>query len=138
MEIKPENKIFNKIFEELDVTDQHNTYFDTVKEWVDFSNRIKDQFEDLQERNFTNICFRFDTNSYSEYEDAYTDVRLVFSWERELTEEELQAEQEIQQTREEDKRIFSELCGKLSTNSIGSIISNDDLRKLYLEGNIKI
>jgi hypothetical protein len=138
MEIKPENKIFNKIFEELDVTDQHNTYFDTVKEWVDFSNRIKDQFEDLQERNFTNICFRFDTNSYSEYEDAYTDVRLVFSWERELTEEELQAEQEIQQTREEDERIFSELCGKLSTNSIGSIISNDDLRKLYLEGNIKI
>lgn len=138
MEIKPENKIFNKIFEELDVTDRHNTYFDTVEEWTEFYESIKERFEDLQERNFTNICFRFDTNSYSEYEDVYTDVRLVFSWERELTEEELQAEQEIQQTREEDERIFSELCGKLSTNSIGSIISNDDLRKLYLEGNIKI
>ncbi len=133
-----ENKIFNKIFEELDVTDQHNTYFDTVEEWTEFYESIKERFEDLQERNFTNICFRFDTNSSSEYEDVYTDVRLVFSCERELTEEELQAEQEIQQTREEDERIFSELCGKLSTNSIGSIISNDDLRKLYLEGNIKI
>ena len=133
-----ENKIFNKIFEELDVTDQHNTYFDTVEEWSEFYKSIKEIFEDLQERNFTNICFRFDTNSYSEYEDTYTDVRLIFSWERELTDEESQAEQEIQQTREEDERIFSELCGKLSTNSIGSIISNDDLRKLYLEGNIKI
>lgn len=138
MEIKPENKIFNKIIEELDVTDQHNTYFDTVEEWTEFYESIKEKFEDLQERNFTNICFRFDTNSYSEYEDTYTDVRLVFSWERELTDEESQAEQEIQQTREEDERIFSELCGKLSTNSIGSIMANDDLRKLYLEGNIKI
>lgn len=128
----------NKIFEELDVTDQHNTYFDTVEEWTEFYESIKERFEDLQERNFTNICFRFDTNSSSEYEDVYTDVRLVFSWERELTEEELQAVQEIQQTRKEDERIFSELCGKLSTNSIGSIMSNEDLRKLYLEGNIKI
>ena len=128
----------NKIFEELDVTDQHNTYFDTVEEWTEFYESIKEKFEDLQERNFTNICFRFDTNSSSEYEDVYTDVRLVFSWERELTEEELQAVQEIQQTRKEDERIFSELCGKLSTNSIGSIMSNEDLRKLYLEGNIKI
>ena len=128
----------NKVYQSLDVTDQHNTYFDTVEEWTEFYESIKENFEDLRERNFTNICFRFDTNSSSEYEDSYTDVRLVFSWERELTEEELQAEQEIQQTREEDERIFSELCGKLSTNSIGSIISNDDLRKLYLEGNIKI
>ena len=133
-----ENKIFNKIFEDLDVTDQHNTYFDTVEEWTEFYESIKENFEDLRERNFTNICFRFDTNSSSEYEDSYTDVRLVFSWERELTEEELQAEQEIQQTREEDERIFSELCGKLSTNSIGSIMANDDLRKLYLDGKIKI
>ena len=133
-----ENKIFNKIFEELDVTDQHNTYFDTVEEWSEFYKSIKEIFEDLQERNFTNICFRFDTNSYSEYEDTYTDVRLIFSWERELTDEESQAEQEIARKRTEDERIFSELCGKLSTNSIGSIMANEDLRKLYLEGNIKI
>lgn len=34
------------------------------------------------------------------------------------------------------KEIFSELVGKLSSNSIGSIIHNEDLRKLYLEGNL--
>ena len=133
-----ENKIFNKIFEELDVTDQHNTYFDTVEEWSEFYESIKERFEDLQERNFTNICFRFDTNSYSEYGDTYNDVRLIFDFTRELTEEELRAEQEITRKRTEDERIFSELCGLLSTNSIGSIMANDDLRKLYLDGKIQI
>ena len=130
----------NRVYEELDITfeDGINVYFERPEEFTEFYCKILERFEDLQERNFTNICFRFDTNSSSEYEDVYTDVRLVFSWERELTEEELQAVQEIQQTRKEDERIFSELCGKLSTNSIGSIMSNEDLRKLYLEGNIKI
>ena len=130
----------NKVYGELDVSNSEGmtTYFDTVEEWTEFYESIKERFEDLQERNFTNICFRFDTNSSSEYEDVYTDVRLVFSWERELTEEELQAVQEIQQTRKEDEIIFSELCGKLSTNSIGAIMQNDDLRKLYFNGQIKI
>ena len=130
----------NKVYGELDVSNSEGmtTYFDTVEEWTEFYESIKERFEDLQERNFTNICFRFDTNSSSEYEDVYTDVRLVFSWERELTADELEQEQKFLRNSEENDKIFSELCGKLSTNSIGAIMQNDDLRKLYLNGQIKI
>lgn len=126
-----------KVFEELDVTDYCNTYFDSPEELDVFCSQIKEKFNDLIYRNYSNICFRFDTNSYTEYEDSYSDVRFVFSWERELTTEEILKEEKEQIKREEDEKIFSELCGKLSTNSIGSIIQNSDLRKLYLEGNIK-
>ena len=128
----------NKIFEELDVTDYYKTYFDYPEEIDEFCCKIKEKFEDLKQRNYINICFRFDTSSYTEYEDTYTDVRLIFSWERVLSDEEIQKAQKEELKKEEDEKIFSELCGKLSTISIGSIIQNDDLRKLYLEGNIKI
>ena len=128
----------NKIFEELDVTDYYNTYFDYPEEIDDFCSSIKEKFEDLKQRNYNNICFRFDTSSYTEYGDTYTDVRLIFSWERELSEEEIQKTKKQEAKKLEDEKIFSELCGKLSTNSIGSIIHNEDLRKLYLQGRIKI
>lgn len=128
----------NKVFEELDVTDYYNTYFDYIEEIDEFCCKIKEQFEDLERRNYKNVCFRFDIHSYTEYEDTYTDVRLIFSWERELSDDEIQKEQNEKAKKLEDEKIFSELCGKLSTNSIGSIMQNDDLRKLYLEGKILI
>ena len=128
----------NKVYESLDITDNFCTYFESTEEWTEFYNRIQEQFEDLRKKGYKDICFNINAERYSEHGESYSDVKLVFDYTRELTEKELKELKEIQQTREEDEKIFSELCGKLSTNSIGSIMANEDLRKLYLEGNIKI
>ena len=128
----------NKVYESLNITDNFSTYFESAEEWTEFYCRILEQFEDLGKKGYKDICFNITAERYSEYGESYSDVKLVFDYTRELTEKELNEEQEIQQTREEDEKIFSELCGKLSTNSIGSILQNSDLRKLYLDGKIKI
>lgn len=130
----------NKVYEELDITfeDGINVYFERPEEFTEFYCRILERFENLEKRGYKDICFNIDTAQYSEYGETYSNVKLVFNYTRELSELELSKEQEEKEKKLEDEKIFSELCGKLSTNSIGSIMQNDDLRKLYLEGNIKI
>lgn len=130
----------NKVYEELDITfeDGINLYFERPEEFTEFYCKILEQFENLEKRGYKDICFNIDTGQYSEYGETYSNVKLVFNYTRELSELELSKEQEQKEKKLEDEKIFSELCGKLSTNSIGSIMQNEDLRKIYLEGNIKI
>lgn len=127
-------------YEELDITNEVgvSTYFESQGEWTEFHNRIQEYFENLEKRGYKNINFNITSSTYTEYGDSYTDVRYVFNYERELTKIELLKEQKEKDRKGEDEKIFSELCGKISTNSIGSIMQNDDLRKLYLEGKILI
>lgn len=130
----------NKVYEELDITFEEGitTYFERPEEWTEFYCKILEQFENLEKRGYKDICFNIDTGHYTEYGETYSNVKLVFNYTRELTKLELLKEEKEKAKNLEDEKIFSELCGKLSTNSIGSIIQNDDLRKLYLDGNIKI
>lgn len=130
----------NNVYEELDITfeDGMTTYFERPEEWIEFYCKILEQFENLEKRGYKDICFNISPYSYTEYGDSYTDVKLVFNYTRELSELELLNQQKQEAKKLEDEKIFSELCGKLSTNSIGSIMQNEDLRKLYLEGDIKI
>ena len=132
--------INNKVYEELVITFDEGitTYFERPEEWTEFYCKILERFEALAKKGYKDICFNIDTGHYSEYGETYSNVKLVFNYTRELTKIELLKEQKEKDKKKEDEKIFSELCGKLSTNSIGSIIQNDDLRKLYLEGNIKI
>lgn len=127
-------------YEELDITNEVgvSTYFERPEEWTEFYCRIQECFENLEKRGYKNINFNITSSTYTEYGDSYTDVRYVFNYERELTKIELLKEQKEKDKKKEDEKIFSELCGKISTNSIGSIMQNDDLRKLYLEGKILI
>ncbi len=127
-------------YEELDITNEVgvSTYFERPEEWSEFYCKIKEYFENLEKRGYKNINFNITSSTYTEYGDSYTDVRYVFNYERELTKIELLKEQKEKDRKKEDEKIFSELCGKISTNSIGSITQNDDLRKLYLEGKILI
>lgn len=130
--------IDNKVYESLDITDNFSTYFESVEEWTEFYCRIMEQFEDLGKKGYKDICFNITAERYSEYGESYSDVKLVFDYTREVTPQELIKEQQEKVKKEEDEKIFSELCGKLSTNSIGAIIQNPDLRKLYLNGKIQI
>lgn len=127
-----------KEYEELDITDKLYTYFDNVEDIELFTQIIINEFNTLKTLNYENIQFVIEPRSYSEYGDSYTDIRYVFSYDRDLTEDELKLEELEKQKQEQDNKIFTELVGKLSTNSIGSIIANEDLRQLYLEGKIKI
>ena len=128
----------NKVYESWDITDNFCTYFESTEEWTEFYCRIQEQFEDLENRGYTDICFDISSERYSEYGEEYSDVKLRFNYTRQVTPEELIAEQKEKAKDEEDNKIFSELCGKLSTNSIGSILHNEDLRELYLNGKILI
>ena len=132
--------INNKVYEELVITFDEGitTYFERPEEWTEFYCKILERFEALAKKGYKDICFNIDTGHYSEYGETYSNVKLVFNYTRELTKIELLKEQKEKDKKKEDERIFSELCGKLSTNSIGSIIHNDDLRELYLEGKILI
>lgn len=132
--------IDDKIYEELDITYSIDggTYFERPEEWTEFYCKILEQFENLERKGYKDICFNIDVGHYSEYGENYSGVKLVFNYTRELTKIELLKEQKEKDKKREDEKIFSELCGKLDTNSIGSIIHNDDLRKLYLEGKILI
>lgn len=113
-------------------------YFNEIEEFTEFYETIKYKWLELKNKNYTDITFNIDTNCYEEYGEDFTDVQYSFTFERELTAEELEQEQKFLRNSEENDKIFSELCGKLSTNSIGSIIQNDDLKALYLNGQIKI
>lgn len=128
----------NKVYESLDITDNFCTYFENVEEWSEFYCRILEEFKNLENRGYTDICFDISSKRYSEYGDEYSDVKLMFNYTREVTPEEFAKEQKEKARDEEDSKIFSELCGKLSTNSIGSILHNEDLRELYLKGKILI
>lgn len=128
----------NKVYESLDITDNFCTYFENAEEWTEFYCRILEEFENLENRGYTDICFDISSERYSEYGDEYSDVKLRFNYTREVTPEERAEEQKEKAKDEEDSKIFSELCGKLSTNSIGSILHNEDLRELYLSGKILI
>ena len=132
--------INNRVYEELDVSNSEGmtTYFERPEEWTEFYCRVQEQYEELQKKGYKNITFSINSSSYTEYGDSYTDVRYFFNYERNLSNEEIQKAQKQAAKKLEDEKIFSELCGKLSTNSIGSIMQNEDLRKLYLQGSIKI
>ena len=128
----------NKVYESLDITDNFCTYFESTEEWTEFYCKIQEQFEDLENRGYTDICFDISSERYSEHGEEYSDVKLRFNYTRNVTPEEIAEEQKEKAKDEEDNKIFSELCGKLSTNSIGSILHNEDLRELYLNGKILI
>lgn len=126
------------LFEELDITDNTYLEFQNTDEIQHFCNSMKAKFKELEDKGYKNIYFYIDSEQSYEYGESYSSIKLKFNYERALTKEELQIMQNEDTKREEDEKIFDELCGKLSTNSIGSIINNEDLRQLYLDGKIKI
>lgn len=128
----------NKVYESLDITDNFSTYFESTEEWSEFYSKILEEFQNLEKKGYTDIYFDISSERYSEYGEEYSDVKLRFNYTRAVTPEEFAEEQKEKAKDEEDNKIFSELCGKLSTNSIGSILHNEDLRELYLNGKILI
>lgn len=123
-------------YEKLNITNDLTTYFESKEDFIDFSNKVIKNFEELELKNYKNVTFYINVNSYAEYGDYYHDVSFDFEYQRELTQNELNEKQIKIKKEKENEKIFSELVGKLSSNSIGSIIHNEDLRKLYLEGNL--
>lgn len=123
-------------YEKLNITNDLTTYFESKEDFIDFSNKVIKNFEELELKNYKDVTFYINVNSYAEYGDYYHDVSFDFEYQRELTQNELNEKQIKIKKEKENEKIFSELVGKLSSNSIGSIIHNEDLRKLYLEGNL--
>ena len=124
--------------ESLDITDELSYYFESIEEFKNFYTSVEQHWKSLQNQGYTGINFNIYASLYSEYDDYYTDIKFYFDYNRSLTEEELAEIKAKRIKREEQDKVHRELVGKLSTNSIGSIMQNDDLRKLYLEGKIKI
>lgn len=128
----------NNIISDKIILNDLDFYFNEIEEFTEFYETIKDKWLELKNKNYTDIIFNIDIDYYTEYGDDLTDVQYSFTFERELTYEELEQEQKFLGNSEENDKIFSELCGKLSTNTIGAIIQNDELKALYLNGQIKI
>ncbi len=125
-------------YDQLDISNEFNTYFETKEEFLEFSNKVLEKYNDLEKQNFKNINFNINARYYNEYGEIYPFLELVFEYERDLTQEEINIKAKEEKENEIDLQILKELNGKLSSNSIGSIINNEDLKKLYLEGKIII
>lgn len=125
-------------YDQLDISNEFNTYFETKEEFLEFSNKVLEKYNDLEKQNFKNINFNINARYYNEYGEIYPFLELVFEYERDLTQEEINIKTKEEKENEIDLQILKELNGKLSSNSIGSIINNEDLKKLYLEGKIII
>ena len=124
--------------ETLDITEELSYYFESIEEFKNFYTSVEQHWKSLQNQEYTGITFNINTNTYSEYGDSYTDIQFYFDYNRSLTEKELAEIEAKRIKREEQDKVHRELVGKLSSNSIGSIMQNDDLRKLYLEGKIQL
>lgn len=124
--------------ETLNVNNELTTYFESKEEITEFYVKIIELYEDLEKRNMKNINFHIKPSSYSEYGDTYLDVIYNFEYERDLSEEEIKKNELKEKINLENQTITNQLAGKLSNNSIGSILHNEDLRQLYLAGKIKI
>ena len=125
-------------YDQLDISNEFNTYFESKEEFLEFSNKILEKYNDLEKQNFKNINFNINARYYNEYGETYPFLELVFEYERDLTQEEINIKAKEEKENEIDLQILKELNGKLSSNSIGAIINNEDLKKLYLEGKIKL
>lgn len=125
-------------YDQLDISNEFNTYFESKEEFLEFSNKILEKYNDLEKQNFKNINFNINARYYNEYGETYPFLELVFEYERDLTQEEINIKTKEEKENEIDLQILKELNGKLSSNSIGAIINNEDLKKLYLEGKIKL
>ena len=119
----------NMRFESLDVTNDLPNSFERLEDWTAFYIQVQEKWEELEKKDYRNIHFEI-------YGDCH--IEYTFTYERILSEEEISKENAEKLKKEEQDKVFSELCGKLSTNSIGAIIQNDDLKALYLNGQIKI
>lgn len=126
----------NVRYETLDVTNDLSSYFERKEEFHEFYCKVLEFYEDLEKKNFKDITFEIKPGYYKDYDDTFAELNFIFEYKRELTNEELNIEKNKEKIDLENKKIVSELVGKLSSNSIGSIIHNEDLRKLYLEGNL--
>ena len=125
-------------YDSLDITNDVQTYFESKEEFIEFSNKILKTFDDLEKSGYKNINLNIDAKTYSEYGETYPYLNVSFDYEREQTKEEIAEENKRLEIENLNKQIQNELVGKLSSNSIGAIIFNDDLKKLYLDGNIII
>ena len=128
----------NSQCETLDITDELSYYFESIEEFKNFYTSVEQHWKSLQTQEYDGITFNIHANNYSEYGDSYTDIQFYFDYNRLLTEQELAEIEANRIKREEQDKVHRELIGKLSSNSIGSIMQNDDLRKLYLEGKIQV
>lgn len=125
-------------YDNLDITNDLQTYFESKEEFIEFSNKILEKFDNLEKLEYKNINLNMDARTYSEYGEQYPYLSIYFEYEREETQEEIDLEIKKLEEEKINKQITDELIGKLSSNSIGSIIFNNDLRQLYLDGKIKI
>lgn len=126
------------VYDKLDITNDLQTYFESKEEFIEFSNKILEHFDNLEKLGYQNINLNMNANTYSEYGEQYPYLSIQFDYEREETQQEIDEENNKIEEDKINKQITNELVGKLSSNSIGSIIFNDDLRQLYLDGKIKI
>lgn len=125
-------------YDNLNISNDVQTYFESKEEFIEFSNKIINHFDDLEKLGYKNINLNIDASTYSEYGEVYPQLSINFEYEREQTQEEIDEENKKLEEEKINKKIQQELLGKLSNNSIGSIIFNDDLKQLYLDGKIII
>ena len=125
-------------YETLDVTNDLSSYFERKEDIHEFYCKVLEMYENLEKQNFKDIVFEMKPSYYRDYEDTFAELNFIFEYRRELTKEELEKEKNKEKIDLENKQIVSELVGKLSSNSIGSIIHNEDLRQLYLDGKLII
>lgn len=125
-------------YDNLNISNDVQTYFESKEEFIEFSNKIINHFDDLEKLGYKNINLNIDASTYSEYGEVYPQLSINFEYEREQTQEEIDEENKKLEEKKINKKIKQELLGKLSNHSIGSIIFNDDLKKLYLDGKIII
>lgn len=126
-------------YEQRNITDSVERYFFSLEDFDDFCETVRKNFKELEEIKApdTDVCFCIDSSSYSEYGETYTDISFLFEYQIPLTKEDIEQEMKEKQINADKDKVFNELIGKLSTNSIGSIMQNDDLREMYLNGVLK-
>lgn len=126
----------NLVSETLDLTNELNQYFESKEEFKEFSDKVLKTFDDLEAQGFSDISFDLAHSYYSDYEDTYSHLRMEFYYNREITLEEEVLLLDKKRVELENKKICEELSDKMSSNSIWSIINNEDLKKMYLDGKI--
>lgn len=122
-------------------------YWETREEFRKWSEEIQNQWEEYEQKGYENIMLSFDVNSYSEWGDEYHDVILEWNWQRDFTQEELDAIEKDRQKRREQAELYKlqqDCANYLRENSkftediIRGMCANTGVLTLFKEGKLKL
>lgn len=112
-------------------------YWESIKEFEEFSKELvqKVQEELSKHNNATLTTIAFQAGSYYEYGDSYNYETIELDFERDMTQEEIQEIEDIENMKAEQKNLVQELILK---GLNGNLAYDKSFVKAYKDGLIKI